>query len=67
MLEVLGPGLATAVVAVLVFCALGLAVYKMIRDIREGRHSCPCGVCSACSGCSSCSCSCSHGNTAPRA
>lgn len=65
MLEVLGPGLATAVVAVLVFGALGLAVYKMIRDKREGRHSCSCGGCSGCSGCSSCSGSCSHGKTDP--
>ncbi len=67
MLEVLGPGLATAVVAVLVFGALGLAVYKMIRDKLEGRHSCSCGGCSGCSGCSSCSGSCSHGKTDPRA
>ena len=58
MLEVLGPGLATAVVAVLVFGALGLAVYKMIRDKREGRHSCSCGGnCGGCSGCSGC---CTH-------
>lgn len=67
MLEILGPGLATAAVAVLVFGALGLAVYKMIRDKREGRHSCSCGGCSGCSGCSSCSGSCGHGKTEPRA
>ena len=53
MLAFLGSNLATIIVAVLVFGAVGLAVYKMIRDKREGKHSCSCGgSCGGCSGCS---------------
>lgn len=58
MLAFLGSNLATIIVAVLVFGTVGLAVYKMIRDKREGKHSCSCGgSCGGCSGCSGC---CTH-------
>lgn len=63
MLAFLGSNLATIVVALLVLVALGLAVYKMIRDKREGKHSCSCG---GCSGCSGCSCGCAHSKPEPR-
>lgn len=58
MLAFLGSNLATIIVAVLVFGAVGLAVYKMIRDKREGKHSCSCG--GSCSGCAGCSGGCAH-------
>ena len=64
MLAFLGSNLATIIVAVLMFGAVGLAVYKMIRDKREGKHSCSCG---GCSGCSGCSCGCTHSKTEPHA
>ena len=62
MLAFLGSNLATIIVAVLVFGAVGLAVYKMIRDKQEGKHSCSCG--GSCSGCAGCSGGCAH--TKPR-
>lgn len=63
MLAFLGSNLATIVVTLLVLAALGLAVYKMIRDKREGKRSCSCG---GCSGCSGCSCGCAHSKPEPR-
>lgn len=64
MLAFLESNLATVIVALLVFAALGLAMYKMIRDKREGKHSCSCGGCSGCSGCSR---GCTHSKTQPHA
>ena len=64
MLAFLGGGLATVIVAVLVFVAMGLAIYKMIRDKREGKQSCSCGgSCGGCAGCSGCSGGCTHTGT----
>lgn len=58
MLAFLGSNLATIIVALLVFGGVGLAVYKMIRDKREGKHSCSCG--GSCGGCTGCAGGCAH-------
>lgn len=58
MLAFLGSNLATIIVALLVFGGVGLAVYKMIRNKREGKHSCSCG--GSCGGCTGCSGGCAH-------
>ncbi len=62
MIEFLAANLSTILVALVVFGLVIWDVWVMIRNAKQGKHSC-CGNCSGCSGgCSSCgSCQSSSG------
>ena len=51
MFEFFSNNLATMVVGAVVFAGVAAAIYKIIRDKKQGKGSCSCGC--SCSGCPS--------------
>ena len=41
----------TVIVALVLLAVVGLIIYSMVKDKKQGKHSCG-GNCASCSGCS---------------
>jgi hypothetical protein len=48
-MDFIKDNLSTIVVGAIVFSILGLALFRLIRNLRQGKTGCPCG-CSGCGG-----------------